>query len=112
MDPKAGMEYLGKKIVLPQTERTSLPPVPVRRNDIDFNRHMNNARYVQIACEYLPEDFTVQRLRVEYKTPAKAGDILYPQTAYSGETDRPRQIFISLAGEEEKLFTVMEFTGE
>jgi acyl-ACP thioesterase len=118
MDPKADMEYLGKKIVLPgegQPPRERLPPEPVRRNDIDFNRHMNNARYVQIACEYLPEDFRTRRLRVEYKIPAKPGDALYPEIYEEPEDSAhaglPRRVFVRLADADRRPYTVMEFSS-
>jgi acyl-ACP thioesterase len=118
MDPKAAMEYLGKKIVVPGDGRSpweAPPSVPVRRNDIDFNRHMNNARYVQIACEYLPGDFEAQRLRVEYKIPAKQGDTLYPQVrdapADFPEAGLPRRIFVRLADGDGRPYALMEFTA-
>jgi acyl-ACP thioesterase len=117
MDPKADMEYLGKKIVPPGEGRILRreAPVPVRRNDIDFNRHMNNARYVQIACEYLPEDFEARRLRVEYKIPAKPGDVLYPEVYEEPdnfmEPGLPQRVFVRLADAEGRPYTLMEFTG-
>ena len=39
---------------------------------------MNNANYVRVAMELLPEDFTVKGLRVEYRVAAKLGDMLTP----------------------------------
>jgi acyl-ACP thioesterase len=117
MDPRADMEYLGKKIAAPEAGQAGpQPPVPVRRGDIDFNRHVNNARYVQIACEYLPEDFTAARLRVEYKIPAKWGDVLYPdvqeEAGGCAEEDAAvlRRIFVRLANGQGAPYTVMEFT--
>ena len=48
------------------------------RADIDYNHHMNNANYVRIAMELLPQDFEVKNLRVEYRIAAKLGDRLTP----------------------------------
>lgn len=48
----------------------------VRRCQIDSNKHMNNAEYVRLAMEYLPEHAVVQELRVEYKKAAYLGDKL------------------------------------
>jgi acyl-ACP thioesterase len=48
------------------------------RADIDYNRHMNNANYVRIAMELLPEGFEVKDMRVEYRIAAKQGDLLTP----------------------------------
>jgi hypothetical protein len=39
---------------------------------------MNNANYVRVAMELLPEDFIVKGLRVEYRVAAKLGDMLTP----------------------------------
>ncbi len=50
----------------------------VLRADIDYNKHLNNANYIRMAMELLPEDFEVKGLRVEYRVPAKLGDQLIP----------------------------------
>lgn len=78
VDPRVEMEYLGKKIPVPDIPGREAEPIAVRRADIDFNRHMNNARYVEAALECLPEGFPFRRMRVEYKKPAKYGDRLFP----------------------------------
>jgi acyl-ACP thioesterase len=106
IDPKIDMEYLGKKIALPESPGKNLPPVKVSRNDIDFNRHMNNARYVQIAVELLPSDFVVARFRIEYKIPAKYGDLLYPVLI---KGDRVYYLLLNNNDETPKPYTVMEF---
>jgi len=41
---------------------------------------MNNANYVRVAMELLPEDFKVSGLRVEYRVAAKLDDLLIPTT--------------------------------
>lgn len=46
--------------------------------DIDYNRHVNNANYIRMAMELLPEDFVINGLRVEYRIAAKLGDTLVP----------------------------------
>ena len=72
------MNYLGRRIILPKQDGTMLPPVEVMRSDIDYNRHMNNANYVRIAMELLPEGFEVHDMRVEYRIAAKQSDLLTP----------------------------------
>jgi len=106
MDPKADMEYLDMRIALPDAAWRRFDPVPVRRGDIDLNRHMNNARYVETALEYLPDDFAVRRLRVEYKAPAKRGALLYPRTAAASDG----RYFILLTNEDGQPYTIMEFS--
>ncbi|MBO6033054.1 MAG: hypothetical protein J6Q22_16585, partial [Prevotella sp.] len=64
--------------ILPKTEGEVLEPIKVLRADIDYNKHLNNANYVRMAMELLPEDFEVRGLRVEYRVAAKLGDCLTP----------------------------------
>ena len=78
LEDKQEMNYRGRRIVLPKQDSTVLPPVQVMRADIDYNRHMNNANYVRIAMELLPEGFEVRDMRVEYRIAAKLGDLLSP----------------------------------
>ena len=78
LEPKQEMNYRGRRIILPKQDGTVLPPVQVLRADIDYNRHMNNANYVRIAMELLPEGFEVSDMRVEYRIAAKLGDRLTP----------------------------------
>ena len=78
LEPKQEMNYRGRRIILPKADGTVLEPVPVMRADIDYNRHMNNANYVRIAMELLPEGFEVKDMRVEYRIAARQGDLLTP----------------------------------
>lgn len=78
IEPKQEMNYRGRRIILPKEPGTVLDPVTVMRADIDYNRHMNNANYVRIAMELLPEGFEVRDMRVEYRIAAKLGDRLVP----------------------------------
>ena len=78
LEPQLEMEYLDRRIMLPLEEPQCLENIPVLRNDIDYNQHMNNANYIRIALELLPTDFQVHRMRVEFRMPAKLGDSLTP----------------------------------
>ena len=78
LEPKQEMNYRGRRIILPKQDGTVLEPVQVMRADIDYNRHMNNANYVRVAMELLPEGFEVRDMRVEYRIAAKLGDRLTP----------------------------------
>ena len=78
LEPQLEMEYLDRRIMLPHEEPQCLENIPVLRNDIDYNQHMNNANYIRIALELLPADFQVHRMRVEFRMPAKLGDNLTP----------------------------------
>lgn len=80
MDPKfSGMEYLPRKVHIPKEPAEQVfPQTPVFHYYIDHNHHVNNARYLDIAEEYLPDDFEIGTCRIEYKTAAKYGDEILP----------------------------------
>ncbi|MBR2147804.1 MAG: hypothetical protein IJ925_10395 [Muribaculaceae bacterium] len=86
MDDKQEMNYRDRRIILPHDGGIALNPVPVMRADIDYNKHMNNAHYVRIAMELLPEDFEVKGMRMEYRVPAKLGNLLTPTIFNLGNT--------------------------
>lgn len=51
----------------------------VVRHHIDTNHHVNNAKYAEIAAEYLPEGFRTGELRIEYRKAAVLGDWIVPR---------------------------------
>ncbi len=104
LEPKAEMNYRDRRIILPKEAGMSLDPVRVMRADIDYNHHMNNANYIRVAMELLPEDFDIRGLRVEYRAPARLGDLLYPM-CYS----RDGQFLITLSTAAGPC-AIMEFT--
>ncbi len=92
IEPKLDMNYRDRRIILPKQGSLQGQPIAVMRADIDYNRHVNNANYIRMAMELLPDDFVVHNLRVEYRVPAKLGDVLLP-TIYPGDNT----IIVSLA---------------
>lgn len=78
LDQRQPMTYRDRHIALGDDAGKTLEPISVLRADIDYNRHVNNANYVRMAMELLPEDFEFGNLRVEYRVPAKQGDVLTP----------------------------------
>ena len=79
-------------------------PVKVMRADIDYNKHLNNANYVRMAMELLPEDFEIKGLRVEYRVAAKLGDMLVP-TIY-----KPAGVIIVSLSIGEDVSAIIEFS--
>ncbi len=71
------MEYAARKIPMPK-HLEAKEPFAVHRFCIDSNHHVNNGKYVLMAEEFLPEQFLVSELRVEYRKAAVLGDIMYP----------------------------------
>ena len=78
LEPQLEMNYKDRRIILPKEEGLALAPIKVLRADIDYNKHLNNANYIRMAMELLPESFEVKGLRVEYRVPAKLDDMLIP----------------------------------
>lgn len=104
MEPKEPMDYAGRKIVISGDFET-LEPVRVTKACLDTNHHMNNGRYVAVAMEYLPDDYSVRQIRVEYKRSAKYGDILIPKR----QKTRGR-VVILLENIEGEICVITEFT--
>ncbi len=104
IEPQLEMNYKDRRIILPKTEGEVLEPVKVMRADIDYNKHLNNANYVRMAMELLPEDFEIKGLRVEYRVAAKLGDMLIP-TIYKHDG----VIIVSLSIGED-VSTIIEFS--
>ncbi len=77
IEPPYEMEYLDRKIIF-EGEGEELNPVEVRKHHLDTNQHVNNAQYVAVACDYLPENFEICRMRASYHKSAVLGDSMYP----------------------------------
>ena len=96
IEPKLDMTYRDRRIILPKQTGELGQPIAVMRADIDYNRHVNNANYIRMAMELLPSDFQVNDLRVEYRVPAKLGDVLLPTIYYS---DKAIVVSFAVSGE-------------
>jgi acyl-ACP thioesterase len=103
LEPKLDMNYKDRRIILPKEGGTVLAPVAVQRADIDYNKHVNNANYVRMAMELLPEGFEVKGLRVEYRVPARLNDQLVP-TVYQQD-----ELFIVALNIGNDVSTIIEF---
>ena len=61
----------------------------VSRRDIDFNGHMHNLYYLDLAYEVLPEEIYEQRpydnFRINYKREVKYGDIIKIKYTFEGD---------------------------
>ncbi|MBE5882500.1 MAG: acyl-[acyl-carrier-protein] thioesterase [Lachnospiraceae bacterium] len=77
MEPPYDMEYLDRKITFEGGGKKE-EPVEIRKHHLDTNHHVNNAQYVSIACDFLPEAFEVCRMRATYHKSAMLSDLLYP----------------------------------
>lgn len=98
-----GVASLSRKIKLLESA-VEVDTFSVHKYHIDTNNHMNNSKYIELACEVLPEDFCVTGLRVEYKKAAVYGDTMILKSAM--EEDR---IIASLCDEEGNPYAIVEF---
>ena len=78
LEPQLEMNYGERRIILPKEGREQHDSITVMKADIDYNRHVNNANYIRMAMELLPDNFEVRNLRMEYRLAAKLGDSLSP----------------------------------
>jgi acyl-ACP thioesterase len=104
IEERLEMEYLPRKIRIPDINSEKRQAIPVLKSHIDLYNHVNNAKYIMIATDLLPDDFQTQRMRVEYKIPAKYGDTFYP-SIYNMDNE----IIVSLNNKEGKAFAIIEF---
>lgn len=110
-EAKLDMEYLDRKIsddALPQPEngKSTASAFFVPHYFIDTNNHMNNARYVQLAQEWLPNDFVAGRIRAEYRKSAVYGDQI-AVSVYPKESG----YIVKLNDETGKTYAIVEFCG-
>ena len=100
------MEEVSRKIKVPEGA-VEVDTFPVHKYHIDTNAHVNNSKYIELACEALPEHFEVQKLRVEYKKAAVLGDRMVLKRVIEH-----RRIVAELCDEEGNTYAVVEFIGE
>lgn len=104
LSEKLAMDYAPRKIAI-LGEGVEQEPFPVRKYQIDSNRHVNNVEYVKMALEFVDAPEQVSELRVEYKRAAHFGDLLIP-VVYEGNGKTQVQLKDTEGG----LFASVEFS--
>ncbi len=105
-EPKLEMPYDGRKIKF-KGEFEAVDRVKVMRAWLDSNSHVNNARYVELAMEYLPKDYQIEQVRVEYREMAVYGDTIYVEKQAADDKNT-----ILLKSEAGSIYAVTEFTAK
>lgn len=100
------MEEVSRKIKMPDGA-IEVDTFPVHKYHIDTNAHVNNSKYIELACEALPEDFEVKKLRVEYKKAAVLGDRMVLK-----RVKEQNRIVAELCDEEGSTYAIVECIGE
>lgn len=103
LEEKLPMEYAPRKIAIPGSS-CEKEPIVVKQCHIDTNQHVNNGQFVNMALEFLPEDFIIRQMRAEYKMQAFLHDVLYPHVGRTQEG-----YVVSLTDKAQKTYAVVEF---
>lgn len=103
LSEKLDMDYAPRRIAIPG-EGIVKEALVVKKHHLDTNHHVNNQQFIDMAMDYLPDDFRVGQVRAEYKKQAFLNDVLTPRVT---ETDR--SVVIVLADGEGKPYVTAEF---
>lgn len=104
-EPKLDMDYCDRKVAVPE-EYEEKEGIVVPKYFIDTNNHVNNAKYVMLAEQYLPEGFKVKEICVEYKIAAVLGDRMIPRV-----TITKNMVTVALVTSAGKLYAAVQFLG-
>ena len=104
-DEPEAMECLPRKIPVPPAGGEKMALFTVRPSHLDFNGHLTSPVYFAIASDILPENFTYNRVRVEYKKQAKCGESVQPYLYLNGST-----AVVDMRGSDGVSFAVAEFS--
>ena len=75
---KLDMDYAPRKKLHFREKMEKKESFLIVKHHIDTNHHVNNGQYVQMAMEFLPDDFRISQMRAEYKKAALLGDMVVP----------------------------------
>ncbi len=104
-DDKQDMEYLPRRIILPKVDGETKGEFVVPDCFIDSYLHMNNVNYVMLALMNISNGNKIKRIRVEYKNPAKASEIIVPVVREQDDI-----ITVSLNAKDGTQYANVEFT--
>lgn len=102
VEPRIEMEDLPRKIKLP-AEMKEIGTLSVMKHHLDTNLHVNNAQYVDIACEIVPKDCEICGIRAEYRQAAVLGDVIVFKCAVEGD-----RYIVSLCAEDGSVYANVE----
>lgn len=97
------MDYVDRKIKVPGSLEYQ-EDVVVQSHHMDLYKHMNNANYIQIASDYIPEGAKVWQICCQYKKQAREKDVLKVYCNLSEE-----QVVVVLKDTEDGIFAIISF---
>lgn len=110
------MEYGKRKIAIPKDGKVAAV-LPIGKEHLDSNGHVNNTQYVRLAMEVRQGTGDIVGMRAEYRNQARLGDRMQIQV-FTDETAPEREVIVLAEVPEEgnpepRVFAVVEFlTGE
>ena len=107
LDDKYPMEYAPRKITIPDGGK-AMEPYTVKQHHLDTNNHVNNGQYVRMAMDFIPKNFCIRQLRVEYKSQAKLDDMVCPVVAANVDGS---MYTVLLNREDGKPYSIVEMSG-
>ena len=106
LEERFDMKYLPRKIEMPETYET-YEAFRVRKCNLDTNNHVNNAQYILMAEEYLPEGVIIKHMRTEYKKSAVYNDVVVPNVARLDD-----KYVIQLSDQDGNVYAIVEFVTQ
>ena len=76
----------------------------LKKHHLDTNHHVNNQQFIDMAMEYLPENFCIGQVRAEYKKQAFLDDVLVPCVSEEGN-----RVVVVLQDEAGAVYVSVEF---
>ena len=101
---KLPMNYKARKINVPAAEGKVEEAFRIRKTHLDTNGHVNNAKYIDMALEYVENTNRICGMRADYRKAALYGDIIVP-VIYKEEN----MIYVVLQNTEQEIYVIIEF---
>lgn len=103
-EPRFEMDYKDRKIIMPKNME-EIETFYVKRDQLDTHLHVNNVKYIEMALQYMPQDFQLEELRIQYIRPAILGDRITVKIL-----EQDSKLYISLDSDEGKPFATLELS--
>lgn len=103
LEEKIDMDYAKDKIKIPK-DMIKEEPFQIMKMMIDTNGHVNNEKYIEMAMEYIPENFEIYQMRAEYKKEGKLYDMFYPNVYRKDNI-----VIVEFQNDKEETYALIEF---
>ncbi len=103
LEPPYEMDYANRKVDIPEGLEY-VDEVTVKSHHIDIYNHVNNAKYIQIAFDYMPEHVAVCQICCQYKSQARLNDVIKVYRKIESE-----KVTVVLKNENDDVFAVISF---